>query len=107
MKNRNTGARWGAWTVVAASLLAGSVSAQKSGTTRSDPLNPVTGQEKPLGAVVQRCVEKKPEDRWQSTRDMQWVLEEIRSTAGAVPAALAGGAAAEPSAPVVASRGSW
>ena len=29
---------------------------------------------------MQRCLEKKPEDRWQSTRDIQWVLEEIRST---------------------------
>ena len=32
-----------------------------------------------LGGLVQRCLAKKPEDRWQSARDIQWVLEEIRS----------------------------
>ncbi len=30
-----------------------------------------------LGRVVHRCLEKKPEDRWQSTRDIQWVLQEL------------------------------
>ena len=30
--------------------------------------------------IVQRCVERKPEDRWQSARDIQWILEEIKST---------------------------
>ena len=41
-----------------------------------------------LGAVVQRCLEKKPEDRWQSARDIQWVLEHIRSMQERPDAAL-------------------
>ena len=40
-----------------------------------------------LGGLVQRCLAKKPEDRWQSVRDIQWVLEEIRSAPETTPAA--------------------
>jgi len=53
MKHRTTYVRRLAPAVVAASLLAGGVSAQTGGKTKSEPLNPVTGQEKPLGAVIQ------------------------------------------------------
>ena len=32
-----------------------------------------------LSGVVHRCLEKKPEDRWQSARDIQWVLQELQA----------------------------
>jgi serine/threonine protein kinase len=41
-----------------------------------------------LGGLVQRCLAKKPDDRWQSARDIQWVLEEIRSAPTTVSAAV-------------------
>jgi len=37
-----------------------------------------------LAALVHRCLEKKPEDRWQSTRDIEWVLQSIQSAPQAV-----------------------
>jgi Tol biopolymer transport system component len=40
-----------------------------------------------LGRVVQRCLEKKPEERWQSTRDIQWVLQEVLEALERAPAA--------------------
>src|SRR4051794_16787112 len=45
-----------------------------------------------LSHVVQRCLEKRPEDRWQSSRDIQWVLEEIQAAPAAAPGAVVNGA---------------
>lgn len=42
-----------------------------------------------LGGLIRRCLTKKPEDRWQSVRDIQWVLEEIRDSPATTPAAAA------------------
>jgi serine/threonine protein kinase len=39
-----------------------------------------------LGRLVHRCLAKQPGDRWQSARDIQWVLEDMRS-APSIPAA--------------------
>lgn len=42
-----------------------------------------------LGGLIRRCLTKKPEDRWQSVRDIQWVLEEIRDSPATTPATAA------------------
>src|SRR6185312_3928713 len=43
-----------------------------------------------LDGLIHRCLEKQPEDRWQSVRDVEWVVQSIQSTpdvaAVAVPA---------------------
>ncbi len=41
-----------------------------------------------LDALVHRCLEKKPEDRWQSVRDIEWVLGSIQAAPQAAPAAI-------------------
>ena len=45
------------------------------------------GQQLPpaLDGLVRRCLEKKPEDRWQSVRDVEWVVESLQSTPGWAP----------------------
>jgi serine/threonine protein kinase len=48
------------------------------------------GQQLPpaLDGLIHRCLEKQPEDRWQSVRDVQWVVETIQSNPEAAGAGL-------------------
>jgi Tol biopolymer transport system component len=51
-------------------------------TGRNDPDQPLTPPA--FAAIVRRCLEKNPDDRWQSARDVKYLLASLRESAAAV-----------------------
>jgi serine/threonine-protein kinase len=59
-------------------------------TTQPAPVNQHRPQLSPvLTAVIMRCLEKHPSDRWQTADDLQGALEQYAMTSGATAASLA------------------
>jgi Tol biopolymer transport system component len=68
-----------------ASLSAAILTHEPPPITRSQPLTPHA-----LERVVQRCLAKDPEERWQSARDLTQELKWIAEAGGTLPATIAG-----------------
>ena len=48
-------------------------------------VTPDVGTLPALSRIIRRCLEKTPDDRFQSARDLRFVLEEVSEAAGASP----------------------